>query len=236
MKTLSTRAVALFVASLAIGTTLPLALNQSMNAYAIGDSITTSDGTSVKLHPSVTTKDRVDYGRAIDIYNLYLQQGKTGLIKPDINSRASIDFYLNIADPGRPVADELRLRTEPLSTKDYVKPEEDVSPVDALSQQERAALLRSEKTGVCWNYPGFSKGFLALCQKFIQGKSIKRTTGFQTDLIYTRSNGRVLMRDTGNSSSRITAPLTVKDYNYMSTSSRPGTRRSQRASSSVSSK
>lgn len=234
MKTLSSRSVALFVASLAIGTTLPLALNQSMNAYAIGDSITTSDGVSVRLHPSFTTKDRVDYGRAIDIYNLFLQEGKTGLLKPDINNRASIDFYLNNPGTGRPQMDELRLRTEPLSTNEYVKPEEDVSPVDALSQQERAALLRSEKTGVCWKYAGFSPGYMALCKKFIKGKATKRTSGFQTDLIYTRSNGRVLLRDTGSSSSRITAPLTVKDYNYNSTSSKGTTRRGLGSSSSSS--
>lgn len=228
MKTLSTRSVVLFIATFVMGTTLPFVAAQSLTGLALGDRITGRDGISTTLHAAYTTKDRVDYGKAIDIYNIHLQEGKTGLIKPDINNRASIDLYLN--DPGTGKIRGEPIVTEPLSTKDYVPPAKDVSPVDALSQQERAALLRSEKTGVCWQYKGFSAGYMALCQSFIKGKEVKRTTGLQTDLIYGRTTGRIFLKNGGAGSSKISAPLTLKGYDYMATSSRAATRRQLRGS------
>lgn len=228
MKTTSTRSVALFVATFVMGTTLPFVADQMMTGLALGDTFTGVNGVSTTLHAAYTTKDRVDYGRAIDIYNVYLQEGQTGLIKPDINNRASIDLYLN--NPGTGKIRGEPIVTEPLSTKDYVPPEKDVSPVDTFSQQERAALLRSEKTGVCWQYKGFSAGYMALCQKFIKGKEVKRTTGFQTDLIYGRTFGRDFLKNGGMATSKVSAPLTVKGYDYNATSSRAATRRQLRGS------
>ena len=228
MKTTSTRSVALFIATFVMGTTLPFVAAQSLNGLALGDTLTGPDGVQTTLHAAYTTKDRVDYGRAIDIYNIYLQEGQTGLIKPDINDRATIDLYLN--NPGTGKVRGEPLVTEPLSTKDYVPPEKDVSPIDALSQQERAALLRSEKTGVCWQYKGFSAGYMTLCQSFIKDKEVKRTTGLQTDLIYGRTTGRAFLNNGGMMSSKISIPLTVKGYDYNSVSSRAATRRQLRGS------
>lgn len=220
MKAITTRSVALFVASMAIGTTLPLAASQSWSGLALGDTMISPDGTAVRLHMAFSTKDRVDYGKALDVYNTLLQRGKTGLTKPDINSRTSIDFYLNYDDGT--VAPTMAPIDTPLSTNDYVPPVKDVSPVDSLNQQERAALLRSEKTGVCWVYPGFSAGYMTLCQKFIVGKKVMRTRGFQNDLVESRTTGRQYLLRGGSQSSTITKPLTVKGYDYMTTSSRAG--------------
>ncbi|MSR87153.1 hypothetical protein EXS70_03210 [Candidatus Peribacteria bacterium] len=213
MKKLSARSVVLFVASLVMGTTLPLAVGQSFNAYAVGDRVIGSDGSTVRLHrAAITTQERMDFYNAIDIYSSYLQQGRTDLIKPNINDRASIRFYL--MNPGTGKVQSLPKVTDPLSTKEYMKPEADVSPVDELNKQERAALLRSEKVGKCWSYPGFSKNYYTLCQKFIKGKQKKNTTGIQTDLIYTRSTGRRFLF--GDSKPEVTMPLTTKGYQYIS--------------------
>ena len=220
MKAITTRSVALFVASMTMSATLPLAASQSWTGLSIGDSMVAPDGTTVRLHMAYSTKDRVDLGKALEVYNLLLQQGKTGLTKPDINSRASIDFYLTYSDG--PVRPTMAPVDNPLSTKDYVPPVKDVSPVDSLSQQERAALLRSEKTGVCWRYPGFSTDYMTVCQKFIQGRTVLRTTGLQNDLVNSRTTGRQYLLRGGSRSSMVSAPLTVKGYDYMTTSSRSG--------------
>lgn len=208
MNKLSTRSVAIFAISLAFGSTLPFAANASLNAVVVGDVVRGTDGTRVRLHPSFTTQDRVDYRRAIDIYNVHLQEGKTGLIKPDINSRATIDFYLN--NPGTGKIRGEPVQVEPLSTTDYVKPEEDVVFIDTLTQLERAALSRSEKVGKCWSYPGFSKSYYELCKKFIKGKTVRNTRGVQTDLIYTRTTGRSYL--SVSSSSRATRALAPTYY------------------------
>ena len=214
MSTLSTRSVALFVASLSVGATLPFAASQSMNAafQTQGGTILGSDGTVVQLHRAYSWRDRYDYNRAIAIYEAYLQLGVKDLVKPDINDRSTIDVYLK--NPVVPRVDVTPQSFDPISTKDYLKPEEDVIPTDALTKQERAALARSEKLGKCWSYPGFSANYWKLCKKFIKGKSILPTAGLQTDLVKTRATGRAAISSSSRSS--VNVPATVKDYQYQS--------------------
>ena len=48
----STRSVALFVATLAMGTTLPFAASSSMTGLSMGDTIISPMGVATKLHPA----------------------------------------------------------------------------------------------------------------------------------------------------------------------------------------
>lgn len=195
-----TRSVALFAVSLAVGTSLPFAATESLRALTRNSVIRGPDGTVVQLHRAYSWRDRYDYNRAILLYELRLQQGQTGLVKPDINRRETIDVYLR-----NPVEDRVQIeevRTEPVSTVDYVKSEEDVVGVDALTVEERAALARYVRVGKCWYHAKFTAGFYDLCLKLIRGKQAVRTTGFGTDLQSARVRGRVLLKGAASSRSR----------------------------------
>lgn len=182
------RSVALFAISTVMGSTLPLAATQARFLYEQG-TITTKEGTVVRLHRSYTARDRVDYKRALEIYEQYLQQGFTDLVRPIINERDTIDPYLlNPTDQNRDRSGDI---FAPTSTKDYVAPEAQPLSKRALNDQERSALARSFKTGICWTYKQFSKEFDMLCRKLILGRTAVRATGFESDLMRTRAGARL---------------------------------------------
>ena len=217
--TISLRSTAVFLISVAVGIALPFAITKSMRALAIGSSIQTKDGTMIQLHEAATSKDSYDLNRAMRMYTILIQQGQTGLVKPDINSRASIDVYLkNSVTDYLPTQE--KQTTEPISTTDYVKPVADVVDPKDLSRQERDAIVRSQKLGKCWQYPGFSKNYYTICQKFIRGKTEVRTMGIQNDLVTSRINSRAA--HSTSSVHAASAPVTVKGYDYRSSSSSAG--------------
>ena len=177
----TTRSIGLFVASLMLGISLPLASAPSLIA-------STQYSTAAHVRRTVTQKDRQDLSVALQMYAIRLQKGETGLVKPDINSRASIDFYLK-----NPVEDRILvkpIRTDPVSTSDYVKPPEESVADDAITVQERTELARAAKVGRCWNFPGFSAGYMTLCKKFIEGKAPINTVGLTNDI----QNAKVLQQ------------------------------------------
>ncbi len=229
--TFSVRSIGIFVASLSVGASIPLAASQSLTGMfqSQGATMYSSDGTPVQLHKAYNSKDRADYSRALDIYKNFLQQKKTGLVVPNINDRKTIDIYLN--DP----AGSTRIYVDPVvadpvSTKDYKKPVEEIPDPRDLSRQERDALARSQKVGKCWEYPGFSAGYMAYCKKLIQGKPQIHTGGIQSDLIKTRATGVSRL----SSSSSAKSPSTIKGYTFPTTTH--GTLQKRRGSSSSSSK
>lgn len=197
--TFTFRYVAIFAVSLAVGTSLPLVASQSLRAATQNAAFQTKDGTTVRLHRAVTPKDRQDYGRALQMYNTRLQNRETGLAKPDINNRKSIDFYLDHPVEDRVIVEPVR--ANPISTSDYVKPPEDKVADDALSVKERAELARAAKVGRCWNFPGFSAGYMTLCKKFIEGKTPANTTGFGNDISNARIQQQAVLR--GSVSSKV---------------------------------
>src|SRR3990167_9420143 len=143
---LPNRTIGIFVASLVMGTTLPLVTSASLLASTQETFTRAKDGTTFTIRRSVTQKDRKDYSNALRIYNTRVQNKEQGLTKPDVNNRASIDLYLN-----NPVVDRVveTIVTEPISTSDYVKPTVEKKADDAISVQERAELSRAAKLGKC---------------------------------------------------------------------------------------
>jgi len=205
--TLPTRSVVLFVASMVVGTALPLVASTSLLASTQGVALGRPDSATVRLHRAVTQKDRQDYSRALQMYNTRLQKGEKGLAKPDINSRASIDYYLK-----NPVEDRVQvepIRTDPISTTEYVKPPEQKPADDALSVKERAELARAAKIGRCWNFPGFSAGYMTLCKKFIEGKTPANTMGFGNDISNARIQQQAVLR--GSTSAKVNLFDGLKD-------------------------
>lgn len=195
------RYVAMFAVSLAAGVSLPFAVSQSLRAATQNAAFQTKDGTTVRLHRAVTPKDRQDYSRALQLYNTRLQNGETGLVKPDINNRKSIDFYLDHPVEDRVVVEPVR--ANPVSMSDYVKPPEDAVADDALSVKERAELARAAKVGRCWNFPGFSAGYMTLCKKFIEGKTPANTTGFGNDISNARIQQQAVLRGSVSSKANL---------------------------------
>lgn len=196
---LPNRSLVLFVVSVVVGTTLPLAASSSLLASTQGAALGRPDSAMVRLHRAVTQKNRQDHSRALQQYNTRLQKGETSLKKPDVNSRASIDFYLK-----NPVEDRVQvepIRTDPVSTSDYVKPPEQKKADDAITVQERAELARAAKTGRCWNFPGFSAGYMTLCKKFIEGKAPANTMGFGNDISNARIQQQAVLR--GSTSAKV---------------------------------
>ncbi len=184
---LHSRSVGIFVASLVMASALPLVATQSMIAATQYSSYGTKDGTRVDVRRIVSPQDRLNYSNALQMYNTRLQNGEKGLQKPDINKRSTIDFYIK-----NPAVDRIEesLVTDPISTKDYVKPPEEKMADDAITVQERAELSRAAKTGKCWNFPGFSAGYMTLCKKFIEGKAVINTVGLTNDI----HNAKVLQK------------------------------------------
>ncbi|NOS67598.1 MAG: hypothetical protein HOO67_04520 [Candidatus Peribacteraceae bacterium] len=195
------RSVAIFIASLVMGTSLPMAASQSMQASFISqDSILrTTDGTSVLLHRSYSLRDRYDYNEALQTYEILTQQGYKNLVRPDINDRPSIDVYLKSGTEDR-ITEEVR--TDPVSTTDYVKVPVDLLSEKELSQQERAALSRAMRIGRCDNYKGFSEGYMPLCKQLIRGKTPINTLGLSSDIQNTKVKQRTMLR--GSTSSKST--------------------------------
>ena len=192
------RSVVLFVASVVVGATTALGTTPALRAafQYQGMNLGTKDGTTIRLRRTYTAKDRADYRRAVEIYNLYVQQGKTDLVKPDLFDRATIDLYLkNPPVVNRAPDDD---RADPLSTADYVRPEKDVVSTQEISDAERKTLQKFVKVGKCWQMPKFSAGFYELCQRLIQGKEVKRTTGFQSDVVQIRGNVRAVRKAAGS--------------------------------------
>ncbi len=223
------RSIALFVASLAVGTSLPFAADQSMKAMLQSDEgLVNGVRMNVQLHKAYLSQDRYDYYRALDMYNVRLQNGEKGLKKPDINDPESMRFYLS-AGTAETVRGE-PIRTEPLSTTDYVKKADDVVSPDALPVRERKALAQAERTGKCFKYPGFSKQFDIECQKR-KGKKEIRTTGIQSDLQNAKIDARARLRGAATSD-KPTAPLTIKGYDYKTI--KPAVPRNVRSGSSSS--
>lgn len=221
---LSKRSVVVFVAALVFGAAFPVAATQVFSTLP-GSVLRTQDGTTIQLHRAYSLRDRYDYNRAVQKYEILLQQGAKGIIRPDINNRASIDVYL-----GNDVEDRIvePVRSDPLSTTDYVKIEADESSTEELSQKERAELSRAAKIGRCYNFPGFSSSFMTLCRKMIQGKAVLNTTGLTSDIQYYKVKQRTILR--GSSSSK----SSVKNYRTMPYVS--GRRASSSSSSSTSRK
>ncbi len=215
--TFSTRSVAVFVASAAVGTIMPVALASSLTASYLheGASYTTSDGTQVRVRRVITAKDRLDFNKAMAVYNSYRQQGKPNLVMPDINDRKTIEIYLRV--PVISTRKNTGAPDNPVSIKDYVPPPTDFVDTTALSREERIALQRSEKVGKCWHYPQFSEGFYELCLQMIKGKTPVDTSGFENDLIQTRQSGRASLSSSSVSSSK--GFTTIKGYDYRSSSS-----------------
>lgn len=182
---LTTRTVAIFVAAVAMGTTIPFAGAGPLNALLLGQ-----DGKTLELHKA-TTKDRLDFKRALEIYGIMLQKGHEGLLKPIFGNRESIELYLNSGINERIEPEVVK---DPLSTTDYVKKPTDEVGVDALTVAERAALSQAAKVGKCWHYPNFSSNFDVLCQAHIKGRKTIRTTGLETDLKASRSKSRIQLR------------------------------------------
>lgn len=195
----SKRSVAMFIASLVMGTTLPMAASQSLTAsYIQQDSILrTVDGVQVRLHRALSPRARLDYNRALQIYDILTQQGQKGLVKPDINDRETIDVYLNSNTEDRIVE---KVQSDPVSTTDYVKKQTDFLSEKELNQQERAALSRAMRIGRCDNYKGFSAGFMPLCKQLIQGRTPIHTVGFTSDIQNSKVKQRTALR--GSVSSR----------------------------------
>lgn len=231
---MTTRTIALFVATLAMGSALPLATSDSLQAFLPSRASTllgTKDsGKAIELHRAASNRNRYDFHQAMRIYNLYLQKGLQAILKPDINVRSTIDFYLkNPTDDYVPTAQNST--TDPLSTSDYVGAPKDVTSSGALTDVERTTLNRYVKIGRCWQHKEFTKGFYELCLKLIEGKTPSRTTGLQTDLIKSRTTGREYLKGS-SASSRITAPTTVKGYDYATSSRAPRARRGASSSAS----
>lgn len=188
------RSVALFAASFVVGTTASMGAAPALRAafQYQGMNLGTKDGTTVQLRRTYTSKDRADYRKAVEIYNLYVQQGKTDLVKPDLFDRETIDLYLkNPPVVNRAPDDD---RSDPLSTTDYVKTERDTVSTMQVSDEERQTLQKFIKVGKCWQVPKFSAGFYELCQRLVQGKDVKRTTGFQSDIVKIRSDVRTVRK------------------------------------------
>jgi hypothetical protein len=183
----SPRSTALFLAFAVMGTTLPLAAAETLQGVTLG-TYTTSDGTVVQMHKAFSFRDRYDFNRATRIYSIYLQQGKTGLVKPDINDRSTIDVYINNPLP----VDDFNVNTlgvKPVSTTDYVpKPVE--TNWNDLNDLERSTMSAYIKIGKCWLQPTFTKGFYELCTQMIRGKKVINTAGFGNDIQNTRASAR----------------------------------------------
>lgn len=193
--TISRRSVVLFTASLIFGAAFPVAATYSVDKQ--GSVLQTQDGTTISLTRTYSLRDRYDYNRAILKYDVLRQQGVQGLIRPDINNRSSVEVYLEDG-----IVDTIQvepIRTDPLSTTDYVKSPTDVTSTEELSQLERAELSRAQKVGRCYWFPSFSTSYMTLCRKMIQGRKQLNTRGLINDLYYYQIKQKAILY--GSSSS-----------------------------------
>ncbi|OGJ56149.1 hypothetical protein A2706_02400 [Candidatus Peribacteria bacterium RIFCSPHIGHO2_01_FULL_51_35] len=144
-----------------------------------------------------------EYHKAIELYRDRLKRGEMGLVKPDINDPATVDFYLQKAE------EEAEHSAAPKRT--------DVVTAQNISDDDRLLLRRYERAGYCpESLKNYVSGFFELCVK-LAGSKLKsgNRTGILNDLIKARS--------------RTTLPNTLKNRLEMLRQAREGTKRESTA-------
>lgn len=178
---MSYKTVAILATALLVGAYVPLAFGQSGSVFDSKESIISKSITSVSRERAYTTLGRRDFQKAMEIYREYVRQGMRDLVRPTVSDWRTVEIYLN--NPLEPARDHTdRVQQRPASPKGYLHAEEEFFSERELSEQQRAALQRSVKTGRCWHYPEFPAGFAALCRKMIRGTTELNTSGLQNDI------------------------------------------------------
>ena len=127
-----------------------------------------------------------EYHKAIELYRDRLKRGEMGLIKPDINDSATVDFYLQKVEEEADHSAASEKRTDVVTDQN-------------ISDDDRLLLRRYERAGYCpESLKNYVSGFYELCVK-LSGKKLKsgNRTGILNDLIRTRA--RSILPNTINS-------------------------------------
>ena len=154
--------------------------------------------------------NRREFYEAMEIYREKLKNGELALIKPDINNKATVDYYF-----GRITLEEAKHAAAPKKVVSSGSGSTTAGLTEeTISKDDRALLRRYERAGYCpESLRNYITGFYELC-KTLAGKNLRSSPrmGIMNDLIRIQSARNVL-------------PNTLKNRLDMLRQAREGTKR-----------
>lgn len=140
--------------------------------------------------------NRREFYEAMEMYREKLKNGELALIKPDINNRATVDYYF-----GRITLEEAKHAAAPKKVVSSGTGATNKGLTEAeISKDDRALLRRYERAGYCpESLRNYISGFYELC-KMLAGKSLRKSPrmGIMNDLIRIQSARNVLPNTLNN--------------------------------------
>lgn len=139
--------------------------------------------------------NRREFYEAMEIFREKLKDGEQDLIKPDINNRATVDYYF-----GRITLEEAKHAAAPKALRGGSGSTTAVLTEDTVSKDDRALLRRYERAGYCpESLRNYIAGFYDLC-KTLAGKSLRTSPrmGILNDMIRIQAARKVLPKTLNN--------------------------------------